>query len=369
MSETMLEDERKVHEDLLDMRYMLNKMIEEQASDLHIAVGVPPHLRIHGELVPMDMPPLTPKQTKEVIYSILKEEHIKKFETERELDMSFGIPGLSRFRVNVFLDRGSVVAAIRAVPYEVRGFDELGLPPVVESFTMLTQGLVLVCGPTGSGKSTTLAAIIDKINSEQNVHIVTIEDPIEFVHNHKCSIVNQREVHSDTLGFAHALRRVLRQDPDVILIGELRDLETIETALTVSETGHLVFATLHTNDAAQSINRIIDVFPAHQQDQIRVQLSFVLQGIVVQQLVPKINQQGRVLALEIMVATPAIRSLIRERKVHQIYSLISTGGEYGMQTMNQSLYRLYKNNLISYEEALNRSTNVEDFKRLVEGNF
>jgi twitching motility protein PilT len=349
---------------------LLRKMLEENASDLHIGVGTPPTMRVNGVLKPVDsVGKLTPAEAKDLIYSILNEEQIKEFESEKELDMSFGIEGLSRFRVNVYQDRGSTVAAFRAIPFEIRSLEELGLPVVVGEFANKPQGLILVCGPTGSGKSTTLAALIDKINVERSYHIVTIEDPIEYLHKHKNSVVNQREVRSDTKSFAASLRHVLRQDPDVILIGEMRDLETVSAALTVAETGHLVFATLHTNDAAQTINRIIDVFPERQQSQIRTQLSFVLEGVVVQQLLPRMSEPGRILAVEIMVPTPAIRSLIREEKVHQIYSHISTGGGIGMMTMNQSLYQLYRRNLISRETAFKRSTNPDDLKRLMENQY
>ena len=349
------------------IKELLYKMLEEGASDLHIGVGTPPVIRVNGILKPADsVGKLSPAEAKELIYSILNEEQIKEFESEKELDMSFGVESLCRFRVNVYQDRGSTVAAFRAIPFEIRPAEELGLPSVAVDFTQKPQGLILVCGPTGSGKSTTLAALIDKINTERSCHIVTIEDPIEYLHNHKSSVVNQREVRSDTKSFTASLRHVLRQDPDVILIGEMRDLETISAALTVAETGHLVFATLHTNDAAQTINRIIDVFPERQQSQIRTQLSFVLEGVLVQQLLPKMSEPGRTLAIEIMVPTMAIRALIREEKVHQIYSLISTGGGMGMMTMNQSLCNLWRRNLISRETAFKRSTNHEDLQRLME---
>ena len=352
------------------IKTLLREMLELGASDLHIAVGAPPVMRVNGILKPVDsVGKLTPAEAKELIYTILNEDQIKEFEAEKELDMSFGVDGLSRFRVNVYRDRGSTVAAFRAIPYEIRSLEELGLPRVVGDLAYRPQGLVLVCGPTGSGKSTTLAALVDKINEERGCHIVTIEDPIEYLHNHKKSVVNQREVRSDTNSFAASLRHVLRQDPDVILIGEMRDLETISAALTVAETGHLVFATLHTNDAAQTINRIIDVFPERQQSQIRTQLSFVLEGVIVQQLIPKMSEPGRALAVELMIPTPAIRSLIREEKIHQIYSLVSTGGALGMMTMNQSLYQLYKRNLISRDQAFKRSTNPDDLKRLMEKQY
>ncbi|GAB4330299.1 MAG: type IV pilus twitching motility protein PilT [Candidatus Abyssubacteria bacterium] len=354
---------------MMQLEELCRHMVENGASDLHLAVGIPPQLRIDGELYSMDTETLTPDITKSLAYSILTEQQIKEFEQEHELDMSFGIKGLSRFRVNLFIDRGSVSAAIRTIPYDVMSFEELGLPKCVREFAERPQGLILVCGPTGSGKSTTLAALINKINTERRCHVVTIEDPIEYLHQHKQSIVNQREVYSDTHSFAHALKHILRQDPDVIMIGEMRDLETIDAAITVAETGHLVFATLHSNDATQTINRIVDVFPPHRQTQVRTQLSFVIEGVLVQRLLPRKDMNGRVLALEIMVATPAIRSLIREEKLHQIYSSISTGGALGMQTMNQSLYKLYKSGQISYEVALESSANQEDLLRLMGKGF
>ncbi len=354
---------------MLQLEELCRQMVEHNASDLHLVVGVPPQLRIDGDLYPMDLPPLNPELTKNLSYSILTERQIKEFEKEKELDMSFGIKGLSRFRVNLFVDRGSVSTAIRTIPFEVPSFEELGIPKSVRELADRPQGLVLVCGPTGSGKSTTLAALINKINLERRSHIVTIEDPIEYLHSHKMSIINQREVYADTHSFAAALKHILRQDPDVIMIGEMRDLETIEAALTVAETGHLVFATLHSNDATQSINRMVDVFPPHQQVQVRAQLSFVLEGVVVQKLLPHKDGNGRVLAMEIMIATSAIRNLIREEKLHQIYSSISTGGGLGMQTMNQSLHKLYKNAQISYEMALDNSSNQEDLLRLMGKGF
>ncbi len=354
---------------MLQVEELCQQIIEHNASDLHLAVGAAPQLRIDGDLFPMDYKPLTPDVTKNLAYSILTERQIKEFENDKELDMSFGIKGLSRFRVNMYLDRGSVTIAIRTIPYEISTFEELGLPRAVREMAERPLGLVLVCGPTGSGKSTTLASLIDKINLERRCHVVTIEDPIEYLHSHKSSIVNQREVFADTHSFAAALKHILRQDPDVIMIGEMRDFETIETALTVAETGHLVFATLHCNDATQSITRIIDVFPPHRQSQVRMQLSFVLEGVIVQKLLPKKDHNGRVLGLEIMVMTPAIRSLIREEKLHQIYSAISTGGQLGMQTMNQSLYKLYKSSQITYELAMEASMNQDDLLRLMGKDF
>lgn len=350
-----------------DIRELLERMIKAGASDLHIVVGVPPVIRVHGRLEYLPgYPRLTPDMTQELIYSVMNEGQIAEFEKEKELDMSFGIEKLSRFRLNVYRDRGSVVAAFRAIPYEIMSFEQLGIPRVVADFAYRPYGLVLVCGPTGSGKSTTLAALIDKINVERDVHIITIEDPIEYLHSHRRSIINQREVNVDTKTFATALKRVLRQDPDVILIGEMRDTETIQTALTVAETGHLTFATLHTNDAVQTINRIVDVFPQEQQEQVRTQLSFVLEGVVVQQLLPRADGQGRVLATEVMVPNPAIRSLIRAQKLEQIPSMIEIGKGEGMMTMNQSLYRLYRRGLITKEMAFKRSPNPEGLLNLIE---
>lgn len=351
----------------LSIKELLVKTIELGASDMHIVVGAPPIIRINGNLEPLQgYPELKRDDTQEIIYSVMNEEQIAQFESERECDMSFGIQGLSRFRLNVYRDRGSVVAAFRAVPFEIKSFEELGLPRVVSDFSYKPLGLVLLCGPTGSGKSTTLASVIDKINRERNVHIITIEDPIEFLHSHQQSIVNQREVNADTHSFAQALKHVLRQDPDVILVGEMRDPETIQAALTVAETGHLAFATLHTNDALQTINRIVDVFPSNQQDQIRTQLSFVLEGVVVQQLIPRADGMGRVLAMEIMLPNTAIRSLIRSEKLEQIPSMIEIGAGDGMMTMNQSLYRLMRRGVITTDMAFKRSPNPEGFQRLLE---
>jgi len=350
-----------------DIRELLEKMIKAGASDLHIVVGVPPVIRVHGRLEYMPgYPRLSPEMTQELIYSVMNEDQIAEFEKEKELDMSFGVEKLSRFRLNVYRDRGSVVAAFRAIPYEIMSFEQLGIPRVVADFAYRPYGLILVCGPTGSGKSTTLAALIDKINVERDVHIITIEDPIEYLHSHRRSIINQREVNVDTKTFASALKRVLRQDPDVILIGEMRDTETIQAALTVAETGHLTFATLHTNDAVQTINRIVDVFPQEQQEQVRTQLSFVLEGVIVQQLIPRADGQGRVLATEVMVPNPAIRSLIRAQKLEQIPSMIEIGKGEGMMTMNQSLYRLYRRGLITKDLAFKRSPNPEGLLNLIE---
>ncbi|HTN43288.1 MAG TPA: type IV pilus twitching motility protein PilT [Nitrospiria bacterium] len=345
---------------------LLQTMIEKGASDLHITTGSPPQIRVDGDLVPLNTPPLTPAETKQLVYSVLTDAQKHKFEEETELDFSFGLKGLSRFRANVFMQRGAVACAIRTIPFKILTFEELGLPPVVRELVKRPRGLILVTGPTGSGKSTTLATMIDTINSERHEHIVTIEDPIEFLHPHKKCLVNQREVNSDTKSFKTALKYILRQDPDVVLVGEMRDLETIEAALTIAETGHLTLATLHTNSCAQTINRIIDVFPPFQQPQVRAQLSFVLEGVMSQQLMAKASGQGRVLALEIMVPTPAIRNLIREDKVHQIYSTMQTGqSKHGMQTMNQSLSELYQRRLITYDDAVTRSSNVEELINMI----
>ena len=347
---------------------MLKMMLEKGASDLHITTGSPPRLRIDGRLTTMEnIPELGPIETKQLCYSVLTDAQKHAFEEHNELDLSFGLKGLSRFRANVFMQRGAVAGAFRVVPFEIKSFRDLGVPDIVSDLTNKPSGLILVTGPTGSGKSTTLAAMVDKINSERTDHIITIEDPIEYLHNHKKCLINQREVNADTESFSAALRYVLRQDPDVILIGEIRDLETIEAALTVAETGHLTLATLHTNSAIQSINRIIDVFPPHRQSQIRVQLSFVLEGIMAQQLIPRRVGRGRVLALEVLVMNPAIRNLIREDKIHQMYSMMQTGqAKYGMQTMNQALVELFKRGLISYDEALGRSTMPEEMIQMLQ---
>jgi len=335
---------------------LLKVMIEKGASDLHVTTGSPPRLRVDGKLVPLDYPNFAPAETKTLCYSILTDAQKHRFEENNELDLSFGVKGLSRFRGNIFMQRGAVAAAFRTIPFEIKAFNELGLPEIVNDLVKKPRGLILVTGATGSGKSTTLAAMVDRINSERFDHIITVEDPIEYLHTHKKCLINQREVNADTSSFKTALRYVLRQDPDVVLIGEMRDLETIEAALTVAETGHLTLATLHTNSAVQTINRIIDVFPPHQQEQIRVQLSFVLEGILAQQLISKKSGKGRVLAVELLVPNPAIRNLIREDKIHQIYGMMQTGqAKYGMQTMNQSLLELYSKGALSYEDAVGRS--------------
>ena len=348
------------------LHQLLKTLVDQAGTDLHITTNSPPQIRIDGRLVPLQLPPLNAAETKQIVYSVLTDNQKHRFEENLELDFSFGVKGLSRFRANVFNQRGAVAAAFRTIPWEIRSFKELGLPEIVQSISEKPRGLVLVTGPTGSGKSTTLAAMIDKINSERHEHIVTIEDPIEYLHSHKKCVVNQRELHGDTHSFVNALRSVLREDPDVVLIGEMRDLETIESALRIAETGHLTFATLHTNSAAQTINRIIDVFPAHQQSQIRAQLSFVLEGIMCQSLLPRANGQGRALALEIMIPNSAIRNLIREDKVHQIYSVMQTGqAKFGMQTFNQSLATLYFKKQISLQTALSTSHNPDELQEMI----
>ena len=348
----------------MTIRQLLEEMVQKGASDLHLTVGAPPVFRVDGELVPSNYEVLTPEKNEELIYSLLNDQQKKRFEMEHELDLSFGIPNLSRFRANSYIQRGCVGMAIRTIPFEIRSFKELGLPPVIAELTSRPKGLILVTGPTGCGKSTTLATMIDTINGIKRSHIVTVEDPIEYVFRHKKCIINQRQVGSDTHSFANALKYVLRQDPDVVMVGEMRDLETISAALTISETGHLTFATLHTNSAYESIERIIDVFPTHQQPQVRAQLAFVLLGVVTQSLIAKIRG-GRALSLEIMVGTPAIRAMIRDDKIHQIYSLIQAGQKFGMQTMNQSLYNLYITRQISLENAFAYSRDVEELERMI----
>ncbi len=349
----------------LNLRSLLEEMIERDASDLHITAGERPKLRVDGDIVDSAIEHvLSPKDTLQLAYSILTENQKKRFETEDELDFSFGIQNLARFRGNCFKQRGCVSMAIRQIPFSIKTFDELGLAAAVAKMAEKPRGLVLVTGPTGSGKSTSLAAMIDKVNRERRGHIITVEDPIEFIHRHQGCIVNQREVGTDTKSFQAALKYALREDPDVILIGEMRDLETIQAALTIAETGHLAFATLHTNSAAEAINRIIDVFPAHQQSQVRAQLAFVLEGIVTQTLLPRAKGRGRVLAAEILVVTPAIRALIRDDKVHQIYSLMQSGKKFGMQTLNDALYQLYTGREVTLEEALRVSGDPNELLRM-----
>jgi twitching motility protein PilT len=350
----------------VNLRALLEEMIEKEASDLHVTAGERPKLRIDGDITDSSSPDvLTAKDTLQLAYSVLTENQKKRFETEDELDFSFGIQNLARFRGNVFKQRGCVAMVIRMIPFNVRTFQELGLPPVVAKLAERPRGLILVTGPTGSGKSTTLAAIIDKINKERKGHIITVEDPIEFIHRHQACIVNQREVGTDTKNFATALKYALREDPDVILVGEMRDLETIAAALTIAETGHLALATLHTNSAAESINRIIDVFPHNQQSQVRAQLAFVLEGVLTQTLLPKAKGRGRVMAAEIMVATPAIRALIRDEKIHQIYSSMQSGKKFGMQTMNDALYQLYMARDVTEDECLRVSGDPNEFLRMI----
>src|SRR6476660_2683396 len=345
---------------------LLKTMVDLQGSDLHLTTSSPPQVRVHGHLQRLPMPELQPADTKQLVYSVLTDAQKKRFEESMELDFSFGLRGLARFRCNVFNQRGSVGAVYRLIPEKIRTFGELGLPQVLATLAERPRGLVLITGPTGSGKSTTLAAMLDKINAERHDHILTIEDPIEYIHPHKNCLVNQREVHSDTSSFTMALRAALREDPDIVLIGEMRDLETVEAALKIAETGHLTFGTLHTNSAAQTINRIIDVFPANQQSQIRTQLSLVLEGIVCQALLPKTDGKGRVVSLEIMVPTPAIRNLIRDDKVHQIYGAMQAGQEkLGMQTANQSLASLYMKRLITLDTAMASSSNRDELQEMI----
>jgi twitching motility protein PilT len=341
--------------------------IEAGASDLHITVGLPPMIRVHGKIQPLDYPPLTPTVAREMIYDILSNDQRQRFESEWELDFAYTLPRTARFRVNVYFQKGSMGAAFRTIPHEIKGLTELGLPKAVEEMTEKPRGLVLVTGPTGSGKSTTLASMIDKINETRHEHIMSVEDPIEFLHAHKNCMVNQREVKQDTKSFAQALKHVLRQDPDVILIGEMRDLETISLAISAAETGHLVFGTLHTQDAPQTIDRIIDVFPSHQQSQIRTQLANALQGVISQTLLSRCDGKGRVVACEILVPTPGVRNLIREGKNHQLYSAMQTGSKFGMQTMDAALVELVRKSVISREEAEKRSGNPDELNRLIGG--
>jgi twitching motility protein PilT len=360
--------EQQVNESTINLPDLLKKMTDLGGSDLHVTTNSPPQVRVHGHLRPLDgFPAFTPAQTKQLAYSVLTDAQKHRFEENLELDFSFGLKGLSRFRANLFNQKGAVGCVFRAIPYEIKSFEALGLPPVVLDLCKKPRGLVLVTGPTGSGKSTTLASMVDKINIDRHDHILTVEDPIEFLHNHKNCIINQREVAADTHGFADALRTALRQDPDVVLVGEMRDLETIEMALRIAETGHLTFATLHTNSAASTINRIIDVFPAGQQSQIRTQLSMVLEGIMCQSLLPKSSGEGRAMALEILIPNSAIRNLIREDKIHQIYSMMQTGQDkFGMQTFNQALASLCLKKVITLDVAMQRTSNADELKDLIE---
>ncbi|HTK46422.1 MAG TPA: type IV pilus twitching motility protein PilT [Gemmatimonadaceae bacterium] len=350
----------------VNLRVLLEEMIERDASDLHVTAGERPKLRIDGEITNSNLEAvLSPKDTMQLAYSVLTENQKKRFEMEDELDFSFGIQNLARFRGNCFKQRGCVSMVIRQIPFSIKTFEDLGLPEVIRKMAERPRGLVLVTGPTGSGKSTTLAAMIDKINKERRGHIITVEDPIEFIHRHQGCIVNQREVGTDTKTFQASLKYALRQDPDVILIGEMRDLDTIQAALTISETGHLAFATLHTNSAAEAINRIIDVFPSHQQSQVRAQLAFVLEGVVTQTLLPKAKGRGRAMAAEILVVTPAVRALIRDDKIHQIYSTMQSGKKFGMQTMNDALYGLYMSREVSLDDCLRASHDQNEFLRMI----
>lgn len=350
----------------IDIHTLLQKLVENNASDLHLSANSTPKMRIDEKLIEADKTPLTPEDTKRLAYNMLTKEQIETFERDKELDFSFELRNVCRFRVNVFLQRSHVGVAIRLIPFEIMSFEECGLPvEVIKNLCRKPKGLVLLTGATGMGKSTTLASMVDFINNEKECHIITVEDPIEFVFKNKKAIIDQREVHYDTHSFSSSLKHVLRQDPDVILIGEMRDLETIESALIIAETGHLVFSTLHTSDSVQTINRVIDVFPAHQQQQIRTQLSFVLLGVLAQLLVPKKTPPGRVLVTEVLMVTPAIRALIRESKLHQVYSNIQTGQREGMRTMNQALSELYKKGVISYEDAFSRTTDPEELSKLL----
>ncbi len=350
-----------------NLQQLLRAMVEKGASDMHITAGSPPVLRIDGSVVPLKLPPLTKADAKQLCYEMLTDEQRQVFEEKNELDLSFPLRNVSRFRANIYMQRGAVAGAFRQIPFKILSFEELNLPPVATEIANKPRGLVLVTGPTGSGKSTTLASIIDRINAEQRLHIMTIEDPIEYLHSHKMCVVNQREVGADTASFKDALKYVLRQDPDVVLIGEMRNLETVEAALTVAETGHLVFATLHTNSAISSINRIIDVFPAHQQSQVRAQLSFTLVAVMTQMLLPRASGPGRVLAMEVLIPNAAIRNLIREDKLHQIYSQMQVGqGSSGMQTMNQTLYGLVQRRMITVEQAFEASSDTDELRAMLE---
>ena len=350
---------------MASLRVLLEEMLERNASDLHLSAGSPAQFRVDGDLMASRSgESLSQEVTMQLAYSILTEDQRKRFENEKELDLSFGIRGISRFRANVYVQRGAVSVAIRRIPFEILSFEDLGLPPVVKDLAAKPRGLILVTGPTGSGKSTTLASIIDKINSEKRVHMITVEDPIEYVHENKSATIEQREVGADTESFQSALKYILRQDPDVILVGEMRDLETIQAALTVAETGHLALATLHTNSAAESINRIVDVFPSNLKNEVQAQLAFVLEGVICQQLVPRSYGPGRVLLSEVLVCTPAMRAVIREGKIHQIYGMMQAGTKFGMQTMNQSLYQAVKRRMLSREAADERSSDPKELEQM-----
>ncbi len=361
------DDQKSVDPNGLSLHQLLKVMLEKGASDLHITAGTAPVIRVDGAVVPLKMPPLSPSDCKKLCYGILTDQQKSRFEEENELDLSFGVKGLARFRANIFVQRGVISGAFRQIPFRISGFSELGLPNVVAEIAARPRGLVLVTGPTGSGKSTTLASIIDKINRETHQHILTIEDPVEFLHPHKNCIVNQREVFTDTDSYSKALKYVLRQDPDVVVIGELRDLESIEAALTIAETGHLCFATLHTSSAVQTINRLIDVFPTHQQPQIRAQISFTLEGVISQTLLPKASGVGRVMACEVLIPNVAVRNLIREDKLHQIYSQMQIGqGKHGMLTLNQSLASLYLRRIITLDDAMGATNDSEELKHIIQ---
>ncbi|MCA9410104.1 MAG: type IV pilus twitching motility protein PilT [Candidatus Omnitrophica bacterium] len=345
---------------------LLKGMLAQGASDLHLAVGRPPTLRVDGDLVDTDYPPLNPEEARRLVYSVLTDGQKARFERDKELDFSLAVTNLSRFRVNVHSQRGTVAMAVRAIPYEIRTIEELRLPSVVKDLCTKPRGLIVVTGPTGSGKSTSLAAMVDLINRTRKCHIITIEDPIEYIHEHRLALVEQRELESDTHSFASALKYAMRQDPDVILVGEMRDLETIQSAITAAETGHLVLATLHTNDASQTVDRMIDVFPPHQQQQIRIQLAAVLEAVIAQQLLPTSTGKGRVAAIEILIGTPAINALIREGKTQQIIPMMEAGQKYGMQTLNRCLLELYRKRIVTYDTAMRRSQNREDLARMIE---
>ncbi len=360
---TLAKPRRELKIEDYSMEEVLGMATEQRASDIHITANLPPMMRVDGRLRPMNFERLTPNDCKRLVFSVLDDHQIQAFETKHELDLSYGIPKVGRFRVNVYMQRGSVGAAFRAVPRRIPTIEELGLPPIVRKLTERTSGLILVTGPAGSGKSTTLAAMVDSINRTRSAHVITIEDPIEYLHQHNLAMVNQRELGSDTYDLSAALRSVLREDPDVVLIGEMRDLETIDTALKIAETGHLVLATLHTRNAPQSVDRIIDVFPPHHQEQIRVLLSSTLEAVIAQQLLPKIGGVGLAAAVEVLVATAAVRNLIREGKTHQIYALMETGGELGMQTMDRALAALVKRGVVAEQEAAPRAIDADNYAR------